>query len=243
MSVEPLKRTVRREPPSNKSKLALVLLKLLKLSLLKSVFFLPRLARLSRLARVAPALVLLVIGCAESPPPTDASRLPAYGAEDAALLDDAFSGHLFETAFVPGTAGDDVRFDDRVRAAHSIWLVKVATISREGSMGGNRRYELTFRTLEGLAGPPPPPLVSLTISGKDPSFHWLDRVGGAWVGRELLLMARDYRANEAGEPGEAGTTQVMHFHGEPNTPELQARIRAIRAAATAAERAAHPPKK
>ncbi len=164
----------------------------------------------------------------------DVLHLPAYGAEDGALLDDGFSGHLFETAFVPGTAGDDPRFEDRARIAQSIWLVKVATVSREGSLGNNRRYELTFRVLEGLAGPAAPAQVSLTISGKDPSFHWLDRVGGAWVGRELLLMARDYRA---------GDRVVMHFHGEPNSPELQARIRAIRARAAAAERAARAPKK
>ena len=160
--------------------------------------------------------------------------MPDYGAEDASLLDDGFSGHLFETAFVPGSAGDDPHFEDRVRAAQNIWLVKVATVSREGSVGNNRRYELTFRTLEGLAGSPPPPQVTLTISGKDPSFHWLDRVGGAWVGREVLLMTRDYRAGE----------QVsMHFHGEPNNAELQARIRAIRALAEARERAALAPQK
>ena len=150
------------------------------------------------------------------------------------MLDDGFSGHLFETAFVPGIAGDDPHFEDRVRAAQNIWLVKVATVSREGSVGGNRRYELTFRTLEGLAGPTPPPQVSLTISGKDPSFHWLDRVGGAWVGRELLLLTRDYRV---------GNRAVLHFHGEPSSGELQARIRAIRALAAARERAAQAPQK
>jgi hypothetical protein len=158
--------------------------------------------------------------------------LQQYGAEDAALLDDGLSGHLFETAFVPGTAGDDPHFEDRVRAAHSIWLVKVATVSREGSLGNNRHYEVSLRPLVGLAGPPPPR--SLTISGKDPSFHWLDRVGGAWVGKELLLMTRDYRGAEG---------PVTHFHGEPNSPELQARIHSIRAAAAAAERAAHPAQK
>jgi hypothetical protein len=180
------------------------------------------------------ASALLAAACAASPPAADASHLPAYGAEDAALLDDGLSGHLFETAFVPGTAGDDPRFEDRVRAAHSIWLVKVATVSREGSLESNRRYDVTLRVLAGLAGPPPPAQVSLTISGKDPSFHWLDRVGGAWVGRELLLMARDYRA---------GGQAIMHFHGEPSTPELQARVRSIRASALAAERAAQSTKK
>lgn len=164
----------------------------------------------------------------------DASHFPTYGAEDAALLDDGFSGHLFETAFVPGTAGDDPHFEDRVRAAQSISLVKVATVSREGGLGNNRRYEVTLRTLAGLSGPPHPAQVSLTISGKDPSFHWLDRVGGAWVGCELLLMTRQYRAGEQ---------VVLHFHGEPNTPELQARIRSIRASAAAAEAAARAPKK
>jgi hypothetical protein len=224
LSVEPLKRTVRRVHSPNKSNFIL----------LHSLF--------ARHLSALGAALLLASACA-TPPPSDASRLTEYGPEDASLLDDGFSGHLFETAFVPGTAGDDPRFDDRVRAAHGIWLVKVATISREGSLaregnlGDKRRYEVTFRTLGVLAGPAAPPQVSLTISAKDPSFHWLDRVGGAWVGRELLLMTRNYRKDEASPTG------VMHFHGEPNTPELQARIRAVRASASAAERGAHAPKK
>ncbi len=143
------------------------------------------------------------------------------------LLDDSFSGHLFETAFVPGIAGDDSHFEDRVQAAESIWIVKVATVSREGSLGDNRRYSLVFRALETLSGPPPRGAIQLTVSGKDPSFHWLDRVGGAWVGREVTLMVRTYRAGEHA---------VMHFHGESNSPELRARILQIRA--TQAARAA-----
>lgn len=147
-------------------------------------------------------------------------KLPRYGPEDAALLDDSFSGHLFETAFVSGRAGDDVHFEDRVRGADAIWLLKVATMSREGSMGDTRRYQLSFRTLETLAGDPPDVPVELTISGKDPSFHWLDRVGGAWVGREVLLLVGHYRGKERA---------ILHFHGEPNQPELRARMLAIRA--------------
>ena len=147
--------------------------------------------------------------------------MPSYAAEDANLLDDSFSGHLFDTAFVPGVAGDDSHFDDRVLSAEDIWLLKVATVSRAGSMGDNRRYELSFRTLGSLLGPPPSGPVSLSVSGKDPAFHWLDRVGGAWVGTEVLLMVRHFGA---------GDRVVMHFHGEPNTPELQARINRIRQA-------------
>jgi hypothetical protein len=150
--------------------------------------------------------------------------LPEYDAEDAALLDDGFSGHLFETAFVPGTAGDDAHFDDRVRRAESIWLVKVATVSRDGSQGtlGDRRsYGLSFRPLESLTGDLPTEPISLTVSGKDPSFHWLDRVQGGWVGHEVLLMIRRYRD---------GDTVALHFHGEPNSPALRARILEIRRA-------------
>jgi hypothetical protein len=185
---------------------------------------------------------LLVVACAKPSTALDVSRLPEYGAEDAALLDDAFSGHLFETAFVPGTAGDDPRFDDRVRAAQDIWLVKVATLSREGSQGTNRRYEVTLRVIQGLSGSAPPAQVSLTISGKEPSFHWLDRVGGAWVGRELLLLSRDYRS--APRDGSGGAeVRVKHFHGVPNTEELRVRVQRVRADALAAERAAHLEKK
>ncbi|MET0793043.1 MAG: hypothetical protein ABW061_16095 [Polyangiaceae bacterium] len=178
----------------------------------------------------------MLVACASAPESRAdrAARLPRYGAEAANLLDDGFSGHLFETAFVPGTAGDDPHFEERVRAAESIWLVKVATVSREGSLGNNRRYSLVFRELETLAGPRPSGAIALTVSGKDPSFHWLDRVGGAWVGREVSLMVRNYGAGEQ---------SVLHFHGEPSSPELRTRILEIRAAQAARERAAPAPKK
>jgi hypothetical protein len=152
-----------------------------------------------------------------------------YGAEQAALLDDGFSGHLFETAFTPGVAGDDPHFEARVRAAESIWQLKVATVSLEGSLGNNRRYGLVFRTLDTLAGPAPAGPVALSVSAKDPAFHWLDRVGGAWVGHELFLMVGRYRVGEE---------VVLHFHGEPSSPELRARIGEIRAFAAVTQRAA-----
>jgi hypothetical protein len=152
--------------------------------------------------------------------------LPPYSAQDANLLDDSFSGHLFETAFVTGIAGDDAHFNERVLSAEQIWVLKVATVSRAGSLGDARRYELSFRTLGSLLGPPPPEALSLSVSGKDPAFHWLDRVGGDWVGTEVLLMIRHFGA---------GDRVVLHFHGEPNTPELQARIKRIRAGVRAAE--------
>jgi hypothetical protein len=179
-------------------------------------------------------LSLLIVACASAQVRPPQARLPAYDAEHAVLLDDGFSGHLFETAFVPGVAGDDPHFEARVRAADSIWLLKVATVSLEGSLGNNRRYDLVFRALDTLAGTPPGGPVALTISGKDPAFHWLDRVGGAWVGHEVLLLVGRYR----------GIDEVaLHFHGEPNTSELRARIGEIRAGSAVAERAAPGPQK
>ncbi|MEO6599690.1 MAG: hypothetical protein ABIQ16_07445 [Polyangiaceae bacterium] len=191
---------------------------------------------LRHLALSCVSLASVATGACASAPQSPVSGLPRYGAEAARLLDDGFSGHLFETAFVPGTAGDDSRFDDRVREAESIWRVKVATVSREGSFGDNRRYNLVFRALETLDGPPPSGAISFTVSGKDPSFHWLDRVGGAWVGREVSLMVRSYRA---------GSKVVTHFHCEPSSPELRARILEVRRAQAteARERAALAAKK
>ena len=179
--------------------------------------------------RLLPLLaVLSAIACSARPAPP-AFGLPYYGAEDASLLDDGFSGHLFATAFVPGNAGEDTHFADRIVRAESIWLVKVATVSREGSqspLGDNRRYGLSFKLLQVLAGPPPTEPISLTISSKGPAFHWLDRVEGAWVGHEVLLLMRHYRQGD-----EVG----LHFHGEPNSPALRAQILQIRRA-RAAER-------
>jgi len=168
--------------------------------------------------------VLAASACASQPPKSPASGLPVYDAEDAALLDDGLSGHLFDTAFMPGNAGDDPRFAERVLRAESIWLVKVATVSREGSegaLGVRRSYDLTLRPVESLVGALPSEPISLTISGKDPSFHWLDRVQGAWVGHEVLLMTRRYRN---------GDRVVLHFHGEPNSAALRTQIAAIRRA-------------
>lgn len=169
-------------------------------------------------------LAISGLTCAAPPVRSPAAGLPSYGADDATLLDDGLSGHLFETAFVPGSAGDDPHFRDRILRAESIWLVKVATVSREGSegaLGDSRSYGLSFRALESLAGPPPKGMISLTISGKDPAFHWLDRVQGAWVGHELLLLVRRYRN---------GDSIALHFHGEPNVAALRAQILEIRRA-------------
>jgi hypothetical protein len=169
-------------------------------------------------------LAICEFACAAPPPISPAAGLPRYGADDATLLDDGLSGHLFETAFVPGNAGDDPHFQDRVLRAEHIWLVKVATVSREGSqgaLGDNRSYSLSFKPLASLAGELPTEPISLTISGKDPAFHWLDRVEGAWVGHEVLLMVRRYRN---------GDNVVLHFHGEPNSPALRTQILEIRRA-------------
>lgn len=179
-------------------------------------------------------LALIATACSAPAAKSPAAGLASYGAEHAALLDDGFSGHLFETSFTPGTAGDDPHFENRVRVAECIWQLKVATVSLEGSLGNNRRYGLVFRTIDSLAGPLPSAPVSLTISAKDPAFHWLDRVGGAWVGHEVILMVRNYRN---------GDEVTIHFHGEPNSPEIQARIREIRAQVATSERAAPTLKK
>ena len=60
------------------------------------------------------SLAISGFACSAPPPKSPASGLPSYEAEDAALLDDGLSGHLFDTAFVPGSAGDDPHFKDLV---------------------------------------------------------------------------------------------------------------------------------
>jgi hypothetical protein len=176
---------------------------------------------------LALTVAVLSNACAAPAPKSPAADLPRYGAEDARLLDDSFSGHLFETAFVPGVAGDDPHFVERVQRAEKIWLIKVDTVSLEGRLEDQRRYDLSFRTLGSVLGTPPTEPVSLTISAKDPAFHWLDRDQGSWVGKEILLMVRNFRSRD--------DVVALHFHGEPNTPEVRARISQIRQAPSAAK--------
>ncbi len=101
--------------------------------------------------------------------------------------------------------------------------MKVATVSREGSAHG-RRYSLVLRPVAALVGTLPNEPLGLTLTIKNPSFSWLDRMGGAWVGHELLLFTRRYREGEEA---------VLHFHGEPDSPALREEIAQIRRAAAA----------
>jgi hypothetical protein len=163
------------------------------------------------------------VGCASSAPPRATAALPAYTMSEAAIFDDLLSPALFQTSFLTHRASDDRRFGERAVRAEAVWLVRVATISREGGESSTPAYSLVLEPLEAVVGPALNEPIPLTIPVANPSFRWLDVATESWMGMRFLLLARRYQ-------GEGGGVEV-HFRGEPDTPQVRERILLMRQAA------------
>jgi hypothetical protein len=163
-------------------------------------------------------LTFLACGCSDQPANSPAEDLPLYLPEESALFDDTISASLFKTSYLARDMPRDLHGPQRIERADAIWLMKVATVSRDGAEPAGLRYTVALRPLEALSGVLPEGQVTLTISATNPSFPWLNSVGGAWVGTELLLLTRHYRE---------GKEATLHFHGEPNDDATRQQILGI----------------
>jgi hypothetical protein len=166
-----------------------------------------------RLAAALALLAPLATGCggpAEAVSP--AHGLPPYTPEEARLFDDGLASELFGYGLDSRRTEADPLTADRAARADTVTVMKVTTLSREGS---GATYSLSLRPLRVVAGPAETAPVTLTVTPASPSFPLLDGVGGAWVGTELVLLARRYRQ---------GDEAVIHFRAEPARPEVVAMI-------------------
>lgn len=164
----------------------------------------------SRRVRGALGLTLLTaLGCGT---PQDAVSpahgLPPYSPEEARLFDDVFASELFSYGLNPRQPESDPLIDDRAAQADTATIMKVITLSREGS---GTAYSVSLRPVGTISGPAERQPVTLSVSASSPSFLLLDGMGARWVGTELVLLARRYRQGE---------DAVIHFRAEPNRPAV-----------------------
>jgi hypothetical protein len=164
----------------------------------------------SRQARVALGLSLLTaLSCgAPQEPANPALGLPAYSPEEARLFDDVITPELFNYGLSPRQAESDPLMDDRAAMADTATIMKVTTLSREGS---GTAYSVSLRPVATISGPAERQPVTLSVSAASPSFLLLEGLGARWVGTELVLLARRYRHGEEA---------VIHFRAEPNRPAV-----------------------
>ncbi len=146
----------------------------------------------SRRAAVTLGLTLLTAsGCGK---PQEAASpgqgLPPYSPEEARLFDDVLVAELFGFGLTPRHAESDPLIGDRASQADTATVMKVTTLSREGS---GTAYSVSLRPVGSIWGPAEREPVTLSVSAANPSFLLLDGVGGRWVGTELVLLARTYR--------------------------------------------------
>lgn len=157
------------------------------------------------------------IGCGGPPEAANpAHAFPAYTPEEARLFDDVLAAELFGYKLDARVTEGDPLTRDRAAQADTATVMKVTTLSREGS---GSAYSVSLRPIGAIAGPAESEPVTLFVTPASPSFPLLEGLGGRWVGTELVLLARRYRR---------GDDVVVHFRAEPNRPtvlELIARAR------------------
>ena len=88
--------------------------------------------------------------------------------------------------------------------------VRVDSLSRGG--GG---YELTLSaTGPALAGDHAGPIVLLLPRG-GPSYAWVEGAGASFAGSRLIVFGKMFQEGER---------QILHFRGEPDTPDVRKAI-------------------
>jgi hypothetical protein len=141
------------------------------------------------------------------------AALPVYSPEAARVFDDTFAPPLFGFDPEARVLAQDPKVRERTRLADFVLPARVETVSRVGGVEHRGAYEVTL-------APSGPPLVGrheggplhLTVVSSNPSYAWLEGVGGRWVGTRLLAFGRHY----------AGPTEPeLHFRCEADSKELR----------------------
>ena len=174
----------------------------------------PRLRRL-------PVVLALALGGAGGCGGRDAASaadesLPPYTPEAAVLFDDVLAPAVFGFDPEGRTPARDPKLKERTRQADFVVPGRVETVSRVGGLEHKGAYEVTLAVNgPALVGQPRNAPLVLNVPATSPSYSWVDGAGAHWVGSHVLLFARYYRD---------GAAVVLHFRGEPDTPEVRAMV-------------------
>ena len=149
-----------------------------------------------------------------------AERYPPFSPEEAALFDDTLAPSLFSASARP-THESDPKLVERTQRADAVLAAQIATVSRDAPEAGKPTFYLVVRPVgEPLAGSASPEPLTLPVGAASPSFPLLELGGMNPVGMRLILFFKRYN--------EGGFVSV-HWHAEPDTPEVRRAIEQARA--------------
>lgn len=155
------------------------------------------------------AVLCVITACASSAQAP--AKLPEYTPEEAALFDDVLAPPLFGVDIVEAPPSRDKKLMVRAQRADFVAQVRVATITCDGAA-----FRLTLEpTAPPLVGTFPASQVDVLVRPGSPSYGLLNANRHTWVNTRLILFGRRYSL--AGEP-------VLHFRGEPDTPEVRTAV-------------------
>jgi hypothetical protein len=190
---------------------------------------------LGRFLLVALQLALVTSGCADdslaSRGTANESRVPTtplepYAGRMAELFDDAIEPSAAGFAFGVATESDPVAtLRERTQRSDTVALARVVTVtSGRGSDG--RGWQVVLKTLEPLAGAPPPETFSWLIRSIDPAAGIVRASETQMVGTTLVAFLRAF----AGTPGSDGApTRRIHFHAAADSKSERDAVRAAAA--------------
>lgn len=180
---------------------------------------------------VGALLAAWAVACARATvEPVSATDLPAYGPEDAALLDDTFGPDVFPTSALVLPSSQE-KLAERVRRAECVLPVEVTTVSRQGAPPHQGYALAAHPTGEPLAGVPWSDPVTLTVAPSSPSYAQVVSAETTLVGTPLILLFRRYVTDAA---------ETIHWRAEPDTPAVRAAI--LRVTGAPAGRPPHDPR-
>lgn len=165
-----------------------------------------------RLVKIRSVLAFCAaVACASPPPASPSSTLPEYTPEEAALFDDVLAPPLFGVDVGGVDPHHDRKLLVRAQNADFVAPVRVSTIARDGAA-----YRLTLELTERpLVGTIPVSEFDVLVTRGSSSYGLLDANRHSWVNTRLVLFGRRYSLS--GEP-------VLHFRGEPDTPEVRTAV-------------------
>jgi hypothetical protein len=139
-----------------------------------------------------------------------APTFPEYSGADAIRFDDVLAPALFGFDPQARDPATDPKLRERIRFADYVMPVRVDSISRSGGA-----YELSLSpTGPALAGDHAGPIVLLVPLGS-PSYAWVQGSGASFAGSRMIVFCKTFRNGES---------RIVHFRGEPDTPDVRKAI-------------------
>jgi hypothetical protein len=153
----------------------------------------------------------LFLGCGGGEIPE--SQLPKWSGHSTELFDDVIEPRAVGLELnITATPRADPTLRERTQTGDAVLRVRVETVTQSG-YGRNVRHQLSFVTLEKLAGQRPPPVnFVVTMDESNPSIGIIRSVEARLGGKTFIAFVKAF-----GQDGE----RQYHFHLAPDTKDVR----------------------